>query len=163
MLKGLSHVCFVVRDIERSVAFYTDTLGARHAFDFTREDGTRSGAYLHLGARTFIEVFEGKPGEGEGPFRHICLEVESMERAVSELRARGAEVSDPKTGADGNPQVMFRIVRDQADPKVFRQIYEKMIAEDIPLAYCFVNAYRFDKQNQLGDWDVWCMSRQQTR
>ncbi len=106
MLKGLSHVCFVVSDIEKAIAFYTDTLGLRHAFDFTRDDGTRSGAYLHFGERTFIELFEGEPAEGgpEGSFRHICVEVESMERAVTELRSRGAEVSDPQMGSDGNPQ-----------------------------------------------------------
>jgi catechol 2,3-dioxygenase-like lactoylglutathione lyase family enzyme len=105
MIKGLSHVCFVVKDLDRAVAFYTETLSLRHAFDFTGDDGQRTGAYLHFGARTFIELFCGKPGESnEGSFRHICVEVESMEHAVAEFRARGAEVSDPKTGSDGNPQ-----------------------------------------------------------
>ena len=104
MIKGLSHVCFVVKDLERSIAFYTETLSLRHAFDFTRDDGTRSGAYLHFGERTFLELFQGEPAEGGGAFRHICVEVDSMERAVAELRARGADVSDPKTGSDGNPQ-----------------------------------------------------------
>ena len=66
-------------------------------------------------------------------------------------------------GADGKPAVMFRVVRDQADPKVLRQLYDKMIAEGIPLAYCFVNAYRFDGTNRLGDWDVWSMSRRKAQ
>ena len=104
MLKGLSHVCFTVKDLERSIAFYTETLPLRHAFDFARDDGTRSGAYLHFGGRTFIELFQGEPGEGAGSFRHICVEVEAMDEAVAELRSRGAEVSDPKIGSDGNPQ-----------------------------------------------------------
>ena len=104
MLKGLSHVCFVVEDVERSIAFYTEKLGLRHAFDFTGEDGKRFGAYLHFGARTFIELFRGAPGRGGASFQHICVEVDSMERAVAELRSRGVEVSDPKMGSDGNPQ-----------------------------------------------------------
>lgn len=108
MIKGLSHVCFVVKDLDRAVAFYSETLGLEHAFDFTNDDGQRTGVYLHFGARTFIELFVGKPGESgesnEGSFRHICIEVESMERAVAEFRSRGAEVSDPVVGADGNPQ-----------------------------------------------------------
>jgi len=105
MLMGLSHVCFGVEDLDRSVEFYTKKLGLRHAFDFTGDDGRRTGAYLHLGARTFLELFPGKAaGDGGGSFRHICIEVESMESAVAEFRARGTEVSDPRIGADGNPQ-----------------------------------------------------------
>ena len=105
MIKGLSHVCFTVADLERSIAFYTETVGLRHAFDFTNEEGRRTGAYLHLGARTFLELFQGSPKKTEGgSFRHICIEVESMDRAVSEMGSRGAEVSEPKVGSDGNPQ-----------------------------------------------------------
>ena len=105
MIKGLSHVCFVVEDLDRAIAFYTETLSLQHAFDLTGDDGRRAGAYVHVGARTFIELFPGKPDKSnEGSFRHICIEVKSMEQAVAELRARGAEVSDPTTGSDGNPQ-----------------------------------------------------------
>ena len=127
MLKGLSHVCFTVKDIEASIRFYTGALGLRHAFDFTRDDGTRSGAYLHFGERTFIELFEGETSGGAAApsFRHICVEVDSMERAVADLRSRGAEVSDPKTGSDGNPQAWL------ADPDGNRIELHELRAEGL--------------------------------
>ena len=106
MIKGLAHVCFTCRDLAASEAFYVETLGMRHAFDFVNEEGRRFGVYVHAGERTFIELFEGKVGErAEGQaYRHVCLEVDDIEATVAELRARGVEVSDPKLGSDGSWQ-----------------------------------------------------------
>ncbi len=108
MLRGLSHVCFKVADLEASIDFYTEKLGLAHAFDFTRADGERFGVYLYFGNRTFLELFKG---DGNDPdcncarsFQHVCMEVASMDEAVSILREVGVEVSDPRMGTDGNPQ-----------------------------------------------------------
>ncbi|MHB1293698.1 MAG: VOC family protein [Anaerolineae bacterium] len=107
-VKGLSHVCFTVADVERSLEFYEGVLGLQHAFDFCRDDGTRFGAYVYLGNRTFLELFARKAGS-DAPamshsFQHICIEVADMDDAVAAFRSRGAEVSDCKMGGDGNPQ-----------------------------------------------------------
>jgi hypothetical protein len=61
--------------------------------------------------------------------------------------------------AGGSPAVMFRVVRDPRDPKVFRRLYDRLIRERIPLAYCFVNQL----PDADGDWDVWSMSRQRAQ
>jgi len=102
MITGMAHACFTVSDLERSLAFYRDALGLNPAFDFVNDEGRRFGIYLHLGGRTFIELFEGQLGErAEGqPFRHICLEVDDIQSTVVALRERGLEVSDPKLGTD---------------------------------------------------------------
>jgi len=102
MITGMAHACFTVSDLDASIHFYQDQLGLKPAFDFRREDGTRFGCYLHLGGRTFIELFQGQLGErAEGQsYKHICLEVDDIEATVAELRARGVEVSDPKLGSD---------------------------------------------------------------
>jgi len=107
MITGLSHICFVSRDLDAAVAFYV-SIGGRHAFDFTRDGGDRYGAYLHLGGRTFVEIFAagddaGEPGD-EKRYRHLCLEVDGMEATVDELRSRGLEVGEVKRGSDGNLQ-----------------------------------------------------------
>ena len=109
MIKGLAHVCFTVRDIEASVAFYRDKLGFTPAFDFVK-DGKRHGAYLRIAGRTFLEMFQGtltQPAEGQA-YRHLCLEVQDIQKAAAELRARGVEVTEPKLGADGSWQAWIR-------------------------------------------------------
>lgn len=106
MIRGLSHICFVVSDLGESTAFYRDKLGLREAFELVILDGKVRGVYLHVGGRTFIELFEGKPDptpSGAG-YRHFCLEVADIELVVKTLRGRDVEVSDIQTGTDGSYQ-----------------------------------------------------------
>ena len=60
MITALAHSCFVVRNLEASIAFYRDALGLTPAFDFLNEHGERYGVYLHVGGRSFIELFQGE-------------------------------------------------------------------------------------------------------
>jgi catechol 2,3-dioxygenase-like lactoylglutathione lyase family enzyme len=102
VIKSLAHVCFTVRDLDAATAFYTDKLGLRRAFDFVNDNGVRFGVYLHVGGRSFIELFTGKhDDQADGPsFKHICLEVDDVAHTVADLRAKGVEITDAKMGAD---------------------------------------------------------------
>ena len=102
MIKSLAHLCFTVRDLNVSEAFYRDKLGLRTAFDFINDKGVRFGIYLHVGGRSFIELFQGKVGQpaADQTFKHFCLEVDDVAAAVKELRAKGVEVTDSKMGSD---------------------------------------------------------------
>jgi catechol 2,3-dioxygenase-like lactoylglutathione lyase family enzyme len=106
MIKALAHVCFTVKDLDASEAFYRDKLGLTPAFDFINDERVRFGIYLHVGGRSFVEMFIGE-GTGALPgqsFQHICLEVEDVAAAVEELRGKGVEVTDPFFGSDGSWQ-----------------------------------------------------------
>lgn len=106
MITGLAHSCFVVRDLEKSIDFYQNKLGLAHAFDFINDEGKRFGVYLHVGGRSFIELFTGKPTplDESQSFKHICLEVDDVAATVAMLRARGVETTDPKMGSDNSWQ-----------------------------------------------------------
>ena len=106
MIKGIAHVCFMVKDLSASQEFYCDRLGLKHAFDFINDAGERFGMYIHAGERSFIELFAGTP---DGPddkqsYRHLCLEVDDIEATVSDLRSGGVELTEPTFGADGSWQ-----------------------------------------------------------
>lgn len=105
MLKALAHACYTVRDLDAAIDFYVGKLGMKQAFDFTNDTGERYGVYLHVAGRSFIELFTGThDGSQGGSYRHICLEVDDVPRAVQALRARGVEVSDAKLGMDNSWQ-----------------------------------------------------------
>ncbi len=106
MITGLAHVCFTVRDLDRSLAFYCDGLGFSKAFDFVRESGERYGAYISAGPRVFIELFAGEhAASAESPsFRHICLEVDDIESTVAELHGKGIAVGNISLGLDNTYQ-----------------------------------------------------------
>jgi glyoxylase I family protein len=102
MIKNIAHICFVVKDLDASLAFYRDKLGLKEAFDFINDKGQRTGVYLQAGGRTFIELFKGAPlppAENQS-YRHMCLEVGDIAKTAANLRAAGLELSDPKLGSD---------------------------------------------------------------
>jgi glyoxylase I family protein len=91
MLKRLSHVCLGVADIDASVAFYGDVLGAETAHEFRNDAGERYGVMLACGGGTFIELFRRRApgacatGEPDGGFRHLCFEVADIAAAAERL------------------------------------------------------------------------------
>jgi lactoylglutathione lyase/glyoxylase I family protein len=101
LIKGLAHICFTVKDLDASVAFYRDLVGLKPAFDFVNEKGERFGVYLAFGGRSFIELFKGSalPAQGQS-YQHCCLEVADINAAVAALRAKGIEVTDVTLGGD---------------------------------------------------------------
>jgi catechol 2,3-dioxygenase-like lactoylglutathione lyase family enzyme len=106
MITGIAHTCYTVSDLDRSLEFYCDKLGLTPAFEFINAEGRRFGQYIHVGGRTFIELFQGTlaaPAEGQA-YRHICLEVDDIEATVATLRERGVEVSEIKLGGDHSYQ-----------------------------------------------------------
>jgi len=102
MIKQLGHVCLLTEDLQKTADFYCHGLGLEKAFDFEKE-GRWFGFYLKTGNSTYIEVFEGKPGE-PGSIIHLALEVEDLDSAIAVLRGRGIDVSDRKEGTDHNYQ-----------------------------------------------------------
>ncbi len=106
LVSGLAHICFTVADLQRSIDFYCRQLGMTPAFEFRRPDGTHYGQYIHVGGRNFIELFIGElaePAQGQA-YRHLCLEVPDIERAVAAFRERGVEVGEIKLGGDQSYQ-----------------------------------------------------------
>ncbi|MFW5798566.1 MAG: VOC family protein [Planctomycetota bacterium] len=106
MITGLAHACYTASDLDASIDFYCNKLGLKKAFDFINDRGERFGVYIHVGGRSFIELFVGEvTASGEGtPYRHICLEVDDINTTVDHLRKQGLDVTDPKMGSDGSWQ-----------------------------------------------------------
>jgi catechol 2,3-dioxygenase-like lactoylglutathione lyase family enzyme len=106
MITGIAHACFVVSNLEDSIAFYRDGLGLVPAFDFVDENERRYGLYLYAGQNNFIELFQGEMGEkaAKQSFRHICLQVDDIEETVKTLSERGIVVSEIKLGKDRSYQ-----------------------------------------------------------
>ena len=111
MVLGIGHAAFVVKDMEKTVAFYEETLGFKRAFDIPRpENGEPWIVYLYGGGGQFIELFYG--GKKELPFAdenigffHLCVAVDDIHEAWKRVTETGAPQDDePKQGADYNWQ-----------------------------------------------------------
>ncbi len=99
MFRRIDHVEIVPSDFERSIEFYTETLGfsVRERLTIDRPP-LRAIVFLKLGD-TVLELLdiEGVAAPvGEGPrvgYRMMALEVESMDEALAYLSGKGIEPS----------------------------------------------------------------------
>ncbi|HEV7733154.1 MAG TPA: VOC family protein [Candidatus Binatia bacterium] len=94
--RGMSHVSFPVHDLERSLAFYRDTLGF---VAIPRPDLGLPGAWLQAGnaqvhlIQRFPGATLGSPPPSVNPMaQHVALTIDDYAGALATLHAHGLEV-----------------------------------------------------------------------
>jgi len=87
------HIGIIVRDIDRSVAFY-EALGFRVSSVIESDDGSRTITFMELGG-SYIELFcyaetpmRADLGEKHLGFVHYALLTDDVDGALAELKAR---------------------------------------------------------------------------
>lgn len=119
-IKRVDHIGVIVRDANKAVSSLTELLGLKldRYEESARPDGLYKLAFVPVVGDFNIEFVEtdAKDGpiakalesRGEG-FHHIALEVEDIQEAVGELKARGAEVVVPvRPGSRGSTIAFLR-------------------------------------------------------
>ena len=103
-VKAIDHICFVVRDLEASVAAYRQTLGVEPDGWYTAESESIRVARFYLGnvalelmepTRPDSEVGRFLEKKGEGFFL-ISYRVDDVAEGLEELRNRGEFTIDKK-------------------------------------------------------------------
>ena len=90
ILKRLSHACLGSTSIPRTVDFYGKLLGCKVVHEFRNAANEVYGVFLECGNGTFLEFFnEQAPKPPGGLFRHICFEVEDINRMADIARSHG--------------------------------------------------------------------------
>ena len=107
MVSGMAHICMNVNDLAASERFYCQGLGLEKRFRFLK-NGKEVGFYVAVDDNTFIEFFQTQSRtsakDQQSPFRHLCLQVDDIDRMTAHLRKHGIRVSDKTWGADGSYQ-----------------------------------------------------------
>ena len=86
---AVHHVSINVRDVEEAERFYVEHLGLIRRDD--RPDFGLAGAWLDAGGQQ-VHLIAGEPPAAVG--QHFALQVEDLDAAIGELRARGVDVTD---------------------------------------------------------------------
>lgn len=90
MIHKIHKVAVVTDDLKRAEAFYTKTLGLEVLERFPSEDGQE---YIFLKAgEVKLELMPQKAMQAPVGFHHISFEVESVDEAYEELRAKGVKI-----------------------------------------------------------------------
>jgi len=86
---AVHHVSINVRDVDEAASFYVDRLGLTRRSD--RPDFGFDGAWLDAGGQQ-VHLIAGQAPPAVG--QHFALQVEDLDAAIAELRAKGIDVSD---------------------------------------------------------------------
>jgi len=96
LITRISHAAFIVKDVDRSLHFYSRVLGFKKLYELAGEaKGVKfKSVYLQISRNQFLELFPG--GTTESPwgmqkigFSHLCLEVDNLDESVDQMRANG--------------------------------------------------------------------------
>jgi methylmalonyl-CoA/ethylmalonyl-CoA epimerase len=100
-IKRIEHVGVVVRDTEASRRLWEDCFGI--PLGSAEENAVRKLGLYPIG-ESMIELISGKEPDGKhqrlvatgkGGLNHICFEVEDIDAALAELKAKGVPLLDP--------------------------------------------------------------------
>jgi len=108
-IKRIEHVGVVVRDVEASRRLWEDCFGIK--LGTVEENAIRRLALYPVG-ESMVELIAGTTAdsrhakmvaEGKGGLNHICFEVEDIDAALAELKAKGIPLLDevPRIGHAG--------------------------------------------------------------
>jgi lactoylglutathione lyase/glyoxylase I family protein len=108
MITRIAHVCLNVKDLNRSVEYYSK-LGFKTRFRFTRK-GKLFGAYLEISEGNYIELFE-QPNM-DAPVNtgiiHFCLETENIDALMEDLKKKNISFTEKKLGCDNTYQIWLK-------------------------------------------------------
>jgi lactoylglutathione lyase len=109
-ITGLGHVAIKVKDVDRSMAFYSGILKFPEMLRLHHDDGSLFLIYLRVTDDQYIEIFpnaetDQAPGIAANGVHHFCLIVENIDSLVEEIVAAGAQPYS-WTGTDDGPALL---------------------------------------------------------
>ena len=104
MIEGLSHITFIVRDLERMTAFLTAIFGADAVYDSGERTFSLSPERFFVIGGVWVAVMEGDPLP-DRTYNHVAFKIpdSEFEAYAERVRAYGADlrVSRPRVPGEG--------------------------------------------------------------
>lgn len=112
MIRAIHHVAVRVADLERSIAFYSGTLGLAVRSRAKLASGARIAFLAHPNGGCELELIAGLHDHhlGDGLVHHVAFQFDDVPAAFERLRAAGVPVLEdaPQTLASGRQVFSFR-------------------------------------------------------
>lgn len=107
-IRGLSHLTFIVRDVDRTARLFCEGLGAQAVYDSQGRNFSLSREKLVLLGGLWLAFMEGEP-PAERSYRHVAFAVadEDLHACEARLRALAVEVKPPRPRVEGEGQSLY--------------------------------------------------------
>lgn len=108
MIEGLSHMTFIVRDLDRMSAILTGVLGAQEVYSSEDETFSLSREKFFLAADVWIAIMEGEPLPARS-YNHVAFKIDEAD--VEEYRQRivslGLDMKPPRPRVEGEGSSLY--------------------------------------------------------
>ncbi|MCV0395175.1 MAG: FosX/FosE/FosI family fosfomycin resistance hydrolase [Rhizobiaceae bacterium] len=108
MIEGLSHITFVVRDLERMTAILEDVLGAEEVYSSGAEQFSLSPEKFFLVGGVWIAIMEGKPLATRS-YNHVAFKIDEadFDLCVDRIRKLGLDMRPPRPRVEGEGRSIY--------------------------------------------------------
>jgi catechol 2,3-dioxygenase-like lactoylglutathione lyase family enzyme len=108
MIEGLSHVTFIVRDLERTKRLLVDALGGREVYDSGDRGFSISREKFFEVGGVWIAVMQGEPLP-QRTYNHVAFKVaaDDLPRLRGAIEALGLPIREPRPRIDGEGQSLY--------------------------------------------------------
>ena len=107
-MQGISHVTFIVRDLDRMAAFLCQGLGAREVYDSAGREFSLSREKFFVLGGVWVAAMEGEPPAGRS-YQHVAFAVDESELPLyqARLEALGVEIRPPRRRVEGEGRSLY--------------------------------------------------------
>ena len=108
MMQGISHMTFVVRDLQKAKFFFETVLEAKEVYDSGKQTFSISREKFFLAGDLWIAVMEGE-GPKERTYGHIAFHIREDEWDEYERRVRiaGVDIQPPRSRVEGEGRSLY--------------------------------------------------------
>ena len=108
MIQGLSHITFIVRDLERTARLLCEGLDARQVYDSAAKNFSLSRETFFVLGGVWIAVMEGEPS-AQRSYQHVAFKVtpEQLMECEARLRGLGVEIKPARARVDGEGASLY--------------------------------------------------------
>lgn len=107
-MQGISHITFIVRDLERMASFLCQGLGAQEVYDSAGENHSLSREKFFLLGGIWIAAMEGE-SPSQRSYHHVAFSVsdDELPRYQAKLEALGVDIRPPRARVEGEGQSLY--------------------------------------------------------
>ncbi len=107
-VQGISHITFIVRDLEQMTKFLCDGLGATEVYDSSAKNYSLSREKFFMLGGTWLAAMEGEP-PAVRTYRHLAFKVADDDLPAFEARLRsiGVDVKEPRPRVEGEGNSLY--------------------------------------------------------
>jgi len=121
-ITGIDHVAIVVKDMDRSIKFYSEILNLVVLYDGRKKGGDKK-SFLGKKEKSFVALTENRLKDSNEKniesVSHIAFKVDNVEEAKEVLEKRGIEFIEVKISEDGKSRAYHFLDPDGFELEIY--------------------------------------------